>query len=134
MLRTCCVLALLLAADARAQAVPRATSPDRKFEASATGAVINISTGQPAKLLIQIRSGTDDVTALAYSPDGKLLASGDKGGSVRLFAAATGKALLALRAGAGVTKVAFSADGRTVAATAGGKATKFDVATGKVVE
>ena len=53
------------------------------------------------------------VLALAPSPDGALLASGDKGGGIKVWRVATGVLLLRLDAAhaAGVTALAFSPDG-----------------------
>jgi WD40 repeat protein len=57
-----------------------------------------------------------DVLSLAFAPDGGLLATGDKEGYVRLWDLSTGLQRFAARAHArGVTSLAFSDDGRTLA-------------------
>src|SRR3954467_1426650 len=84
--------ALLLAAVAFAG--PRASSPAGKLVATADKDTVTVSTGQPPKILLKVRAHKDDVTALAYSPDGKTLVSADKAGKVNLMDAATGKLLL----------------------------------------
>jgi WD40 repeat protein len=59
-----------------------------------------------------------DVFALAFSPDGTLLASAGRG-SVKLWDAATGQPLLSVEAGDYYTALAFSADGRKLAVSTG---------------
>jgi WD40 repeat protein len=62
------------------------------------------------------RSPLNDVNALAYSPDGKLLASAGYS-TVRISDAATGKELASLQTGSGypLRDLAFSPDGKTLA-------------------
>ncbi len=56
-----------------------------------------------------------DVNALAFSPDGRLLASGDAQGITRLWDVATGELLQILDQGWGVYGLAFRPDGRRLA-------------------
>jgi WD40 repeat protein len=73
------------------------------------------------------------VKALAYSPDGSLLASGGADGVAKLWSVATGQERAALKGHAGeVLGVAFSPDGKTLAsASADGTVRLWDTATGR---
>jgi WD40 repeat protein len=112
-------------------AAPRASarSPDGKLKASADGksvVLVNTATGKEVR---KVTAHTADVSALAFSPDGRALFSGDAGGTVCKVDLATGKVVW--KHAGKVTKVDVSPDGRTVTATAGGKASQYDALTGK---
>ncbi|BBM86344.1 hypothetical protein UABAM_04730 [Candidatus Uabimicrobium amorphum] len=141
-----------------------AFSPDGKTLASASGGY-NIRTKKykdctvrlwdvtSGKEITTITEHTASVLSVAFSPDGKTIASGagnifglggPDGGSVRLWDVATGKEITTITEHtASVLSVAFSPDGKTIASGAGnifglggpdgGSVKLWDVATGKKI-
>lgn len=73
------------------------------------------------------------VRHLAYSPDGKILASGGDEKAIRLWDVKTGKELNTLTVAFGVSDLAFSPDGKTLAAIDGNTAgiNFWEVSSGK---
>lgn len=73
--------------------------------------------------------------AVAYSPDGRLVATGSLDGTARIWAASTGKAVHVLRAHrGGVFATRFSADGRRLATLGADRAARvWDIRTGRLL-
>lgn len=112
---------------------PGAVSPDNRRNAVGEDKSIRIFDVATGKELIRIQAHTAKVTALAFSPDGKLLASGGDDKTARVYDAATGRALVVLNGHkAGIAVVAFSPDGKTLTTLdKDKKSIKWDPSTGK---
>ena len=103
---------------------------------------VSLLSAQEAKLRDTLQGHTAAVVSVAFSPDGKTLASASYDGTLRLWEMATGKERAALGEYTGcVGCVAFSPDGKTLASGIIGSPVPFpdlnnvklwDVATGKV--
>lgn len=91
--------------------------------------------GQEAKVVHTLKGHRGPISSLAYAPDGQTLASGSDGEpTVKLWVTATGKERASLDNGGAVFGVAFSADGKTLAAAGSnakgaGEICLWDVAT-----
>lgn len=130
LLVTVLVLALGATAVLAQQQQLTAPSPDGTRTLSAKNQILTVTDNKTNRTLISIRAHKSDITGLAFSPDGKLLGSVDKDGSLKLFDGATGKELRTIKAGIS-GGLSFSQDGKTLEVKAANAKKKFDVATGK---
>jgi tricorn protease-like protein len=72
------------------------------------------------KPTVQLTGHEEDVRVIAFTSDGKTIATGSNDASVRLYNASTGKELKVLKGHGGrVTALGFSADGKTLVTAAG---------------
>src|SRR5262245_10968588 len=94
--------------------------------------VWDLTTGKPKWIADEPRG----VRAVALSPDGTLVASGNFGGQLRLRDAATGKIKQELQEPAGsIERISFSSDGRRVATSSSGRIVRIcDLATSSDVK
>jgi WD40 repeat protein len=87
---------------------------------------------------LRIMEVPDDVTSVAFAPDGQAVLSGSKDGILRLWDVATGRMLRVFEdAGRGVRSVAFTPDGRTVLSgydSWDNTVRVWDVATGEMLQ
>ena len=84
-------------------------------------------------LNLTLKGHTDNVNALAFTPEGKILASGSDDGTIRLWETSTGTETLKLQSGK-TRALAFSTDGKILASVSSSikiyKIQLWDVATG----
>src|SRR6267142_1783897 len=88
------------------------------------------------KLELVVQTGQHNILAIALSPDGRTLASGDGNGNIKLSDVASGRELRTLVGKRNlVNSLAFSPDGKTVATGCADKTVKlWDAATGAVLK
>jgi WD40 repeat protein len=119
---------------------PRAVTLDGKVEALVSGDDKKIKLRDVTKdeELLILKGHTEWVSALAFSSDGKTLASGSRDKTVRLWDVATGKELHTLRDLPDdksflpdVTSLQFLSDNKTLASAVGKQVKIWDVGTGK---
>ena len=81
---------------------------------------------------VTLAGHTAEVLSLAFRPDGKMLASGSRDGTIKLWDVASATISATLNGHAPVRSVAFSPDGRTLATGGDDRTVKlWDVATGE---
>jgi WD40 repeat protein len=110
-------------------------SPDGKtLVGGTTGHCWDVATGKELRSFDWMNPESPlAVRMVAFSPDGKLVATGDPEGAIRLWDAATGKEIGPRKGHQGaITSVAYSPDGKTlISGSADRTVGLWDVATGK---
>jgi WD40 repeat protein len=108
-----------------------ARAPEGKVFAGEVGGALKLWDAVTGKETTSWEIGSY-VRGLAFSPDGKILATGDYGGNIILWEADSGKEVrrFKVKKGAAYT-VTFATDGKRLVTTCDGPAQVWDVATGK---
>ena len=111
-----------------------ALAVDGTLATAAADGIVRLRRSGDGTLLHVLRRHEGSVTTLAFTPDGKLLVSGGRDGTARVWEVSTGRLRHVLDCGAALTSAVFSPDGSTVltADTAGGVRT-WSAASGGVV-
>jgi WD40 repeat protein len=108
-----CGLATLVAGGQDQKKDPGiAQSPDKQLVAVANGTAITILDAASQKELRRFQGHTAKVNAVAFSPDGRRLASGAQNGQINMWDHATGRLLWTFKGPQPVLSVQFSMDGK----------------------
>jgi WD40 repeat protein len=110
---------------------PAAAEPRRRL-AFIDGRTVRVCDAATGKVLFTLGKHPSGVNSVAYSPDGRRLASGSVDGTVKVWDADTAQEMLAFHHAEGILGVAFSTDSRRLAAAAGNNIVKvWDLTTRK---
>jgi hypothetical protein len=119
-------------ADQTKDKSPSATSPDGKLVAKGNEKAVGLFDADSGREVRRLAVHKDKVTALAFTPDGKQLASGSRDKTVVLWDLATGKILWKNEGKKVIASVKFSPDGRSLTVEEEGKTKRrLESATGK---
>jgi WD40 repeat protein len=125
---------LVLLANQAAGRAEEVRSPSGKIIAGTDGDTIVLRDAATNNEISRLKGHTGKVTALAFAPDGKVLASGGDDKKIYLWDLAAAKQLRRLDAGDTIDALKFSKDGKTLTAREPGKVQQeWDVATGKLI-
>ena len=112
---------------------PAVFAPDGKILATGLRGAVklwDVATGE-IRTILEEEETSAGVRALAFSPDGTLLATGTGNGTLRLWEVRSGTRLATLvELGGGIRSVVFSSDGTILASDSGGTVKLWEVATG----
>jgi RNA polymerase sigma factor (sigma-70 family) len=120
--------------DAKPAASPTAASPDGRVFAVATDKMFSLFEAATGKEMARCLGHKGAVSALVFSGDGKIVASGSKDKTVGLWDVPTGRQLRRIEVPNPVTALLFSGDGRNIIVVEADRTQReFDLATGAQV-
>lgn len=96
------------------QTGPLALSPDGNVVASAGNKVVKLLRASNGTPLSTLSGHQADVSAVSFSPDGSLLATGARDGTIRVWRVNSGETLASYHVGNTVNSMSILADGRSV--------------------